>query len=240
MFRLAICDDVSEFLYSTKKLLEKWENKPIDLTVELFTDGDSLIEAHMSKPFDIILLDVVMPLLNGIEAAAEIRKFDKSVKIVFLTSSSEFAVESYTVDADNYLLKPINHDKLFCCLNKLYTDILDKSKCITVKSTTAVYRIELRNIEYIEAQGKKVLFALSDGSTIEAHNTFYFYEDKLLLEDGFFKCHRSYIVNIYKITTYTQKEIKMQSGFRIPISRNCHKEFETAYFELLFGKAGDQ
>ena len=234
MLRLAICDDASEFLISTKEYLEKWNAKPEALAIEVFTNGDSLIESHIANPFDIILLDVIMPLLNGIETAAEIRKHDKSVKIVFLTSSSEYAVDSYTVHASNYLLKPVEPDKLFHCIREIYTDLLDKTRCITVTSVSAVHRIELRNIEYLEAHGKKVLFVLSNGSTIESNQPFYFYQDKLLLADGFFKCHRSYIVNIYKTTTYTQKEIRMQSGARIPISRGCHAEFDAAYFDLLF------
>ena len=234
MLRLAICDDMSEFLISTKKYLEHWKDSPEKLLIELFTNGDSLIESHIAKPFDIILLDVIMPLLNGIETAAEIRKHDKSVKIVFLTSSSEYAVDSYTVHANNYLLKPVEPDKLFHCISELHADITDKSRCITVSSTAAVHRVELRNIEYLEAHGKKVLFVLSNGNTIESNQPFYFFHDKLLLEDGFFKCHRSYIVNVYSIISYTQKEIKMRSGARIPISRSCHAEFEAAYFDLLF------
>ena len=172
MLRLAICDDMPEFLLSTKMQLEQWKDKPEELIIELFNNGDSLIEAHIANPYDIIFLDVLMPLLNGIETASEIRKHDSSVKIVFLTSTSAFAVDSYTVHADNYLLKPVA-------------------------------------------------------------------QDKLLLEDGFFKYHRSYIVNIYRIVTYMQKEIRMQSGFRIPVSRSCHAEFESAYFDLLFGKTDD-
>lgn len=234
MLRLAICDDMSDFLISTKEHLEHWKDRPGKLVIELFTNGDSLIESHIAKPFDIILLDVIMPLLNGIETAAEIRKHDKSVKIVFLTSSSEYAVDSYTVHADNYLLKPVDPEKLFLCINELYTDISDKSRCITISSASAVHRIELRNIEHMEAHGKKVLFVLSNGNTIESNQPFHFFQDKLLLEDGFFKCHRSYIVNIYRIITYTQKEIRMQSGARIPISRSCHAEFEALYFDLLF------
>ena len=69
---------------------------------------------------------------------------------------------------------------------------------------------------------------------IESNQPLYFFQSKLLLADGFFKCHRSYIVNLYRIATYTQKEIQMQSGARIPISRSCHGEFEAAYFDLLF------
>lgn len=238
MLRLAICDDMPEFIQSIKELLEHWNAKPTDILTEFFTDGDSLIESHASNPFDIILLDVVMPLSNGIEIASEIRKFDKSVKIVFLTSSSEYAVESYSVSANNYLLKPIDKNKLYSCINTLYADIIDDAKYITVKSVSAVHRIALRNIEHLEAQGRKVLFVLCDGTTVESTNPFYFFEDQLLREDGFLKCHRSYLVNVYKITTLTSKEIRMQSGCRIPVSRNYHKDFELAYFDRLFGKEG--
>lgn len=238
MLRIAICDDMWDFLCSIKIKLEQWKDKPDKLLIELFHDGDSLLEAHTANPFDIILLDVVMPLLNGIETASEIRKFDKSVKIVFLSSSAEYAVDSYTVHANNYLLKPIAQDKLFSCLNELSAEIQDTAKCIAVSSISATHRVELRNIEYIEAHGKKVLLVLADGCTIESNNPFYYFQDKLLLKDGFFKCHRSYIVNIYRIVTYTQKEMRMQSGARIPIARSCHSEFEASYFNLLFEENG--
>lgn len=239
MIRVAICDDMPEFLRSAKALVAEWKTKPDDLLVEVFADGDALIDAHTANPFDIILLDVVMPLLNGIDTASEIRKNDRTVKIVFLTASPEFAVASYAVKADNYLLKPVDRDKLFHCLDELYADILNSAKCITARDMSAVHRIALRNIEYIEAQGKHVLFALSDGSTVNATDPLYSYEGKLLLEDGFFKCHRSYIVNIYRIDSFTPKEIRMHSGYRIPISRSCQKEFEAVYFTTLFGKAGE-
>jgi DNA-binding LytR/AlgR family response regulator len=67
----------------------------------------------------------------------------------------------------------------------------------------------------------------------------YTFEDKLLLQDGFFKTGRSYIVNIHHISSFTQKEITLRSGCKIPISRGCHKQFEEAYFSILFGKAGE-
>jgi len=239
MLKIAICDDMSDFLLQTKEAVLQWNSGPKHLQVDTFTDADALISAHSETPYDVLFLDVVMPLLNGIEAAREIRQHDRQVKIVFLTSSVEYAVESYTVKADNYLLKPLNTEALYRCLEDLYTDILLKEKCITVKGNNAVHRLVIRNIEYLEAQNKQVLFSLADGTSVLSTNPLYSFENDLLLSDGFFKCHRSYIVNMYQIETYSQKEIKMRSGCRIPISRGCHKEFESAYFELLFGKAGD-
>lgn len=240
MLRIAICDDLQVFLKHIQKMLANWEDRPDDLCVETFEDADSLLAAHSNKPFDIILLDVIMPLLNGIEAAREIRQHDKTVKIVFLTTSPEFAVESYTVKANNYLLKPVDPEKLYACLQELSEDLQVSQKNIVVKSAKALHHVEIKNIEYLEAQNKHVLFALSDGTTITAVEPLYSYEDQLPLADGFFKCSRSYIVNIHRIDTYTTKEIRMRSGCRISISRSCHKEFEAAYFEVLFGKDGDK
>lgn len=238
--RLAICDDMQIFLRHIKKVLDKWENCPNDLQLEIFEDGDSLITAHHRNPFDIILLDVIMPLLNGIETAREIRQSDKKVKIIFLTTTPEFAVESYTVKADNYLLKPLEPEKLYACLDELSQDIRSKPKVILVKSAKAHHQIELGEIEYLEAQNKHVLFALRDGNVVIATEPLYSYEDQLMLSDGFFKVSRSYIVNIHHVSTYTTKEVRMQSGCLISIARSCQKEFESAYFETLFGKAGDK
>lgn len=239
MLKIAICDDTRSFLTDTQTLIQQWPNRPEGMSVCLFSDADALIEAHKTAPFDIILLDVVMPLLNGIDAASEIRKQDRSVKIVFLSVSPEFAVDSYSVKADNYLLKPVNKQQFFACLDEIYGEILELAKTITVKSNDAVHRIKLQDIEYLEAQGKSVLFSFSDGRMIYGAEPLYVYEKSLLLENGFFKCHRSYLVNIHKIRTYTAKEITTNSGSRIPISRGCQKEFETAYFATLFGKAGE-
>ena len=240
MLRIAICDDTPAFLQNIHPTLDQWDNRPGDLCVETFNDADTLLAAHNSNPFHIILLDVIMPLLNGIDAAREIRQYDKTVKIVFLTSSPDFAVDSYTVKASNYLLKPLDPQKLYECLNELIQDIQELPKTIVVRSAKALHQVDISTIEYLEAQNKHVLFSLADGSTITAIEPLYSYEDLLLLSDGFFKCNRSYIVNIFRIDTYTPKEVRMRSGCRISVSRNCTKEFESAYFEVLFGRAGDR
>ena len=240
MLRIAICDDSQEFLNQIKKTLSDWEDRPDNMSVETFEDADSLLASHRRNPFDIILLDVIMPLLNGIEAAKEIRQQDKTVKIVFLTTSPEFALESYTVKANNYLLKPVDPPRLFACLQELVEDLQEKHKTIVVKSAKALHHVEIKNIEYLEAQNKHVLFVLSDGTSISSIEPLYTFEDQLPLVDGFFKCNRSYVVNIHRIDMYTAKEIRMRSGCRISIARNCHKEFEAAYFEVLFGKDGEK
>ncbi|MBQ8474371.1 MAG: response regulator transcription factor [Clostridia bacterium] len=237
MIRIAVCDDSVMFLHQIKQNIDSWKNAPASIHLDVFENGDSLIRAHSNSPYDIILLDIVMPLINGLETAKEIREKDKNVKLVFLTSSPEFALESYSVKASNYILKPLDHFKFTACLTELIEEIKDKQKCIHLKSGDTFYRVELSVIEYAEAQNKNVLFYLSDGRCIKTAEPLYTYEKYLNAEERFFKCHRSYIVNMDFINTYTQKEIKMHSGDVIPISRNSAKDFENAYFSAVFGKA---
>ena len=240
MIRIAICDDSPGFLQQTKFMLEHWDAPAAhSITTELFEDGDTLLSAHSKRPFDIILLDIVMPLLTGIETAREIRERDKTVKIVFLTSSREFAIDSYGVKASNYLLKPVVPKQLFSCLEELITEIRSITKTLLIKGIDATHRIALSEIEHVEAQLKHVLFYLKGNRVIETTEHFYTYENALALEDGFFKCHRSYIINIHHIDNYSHSEIVMHSGRHIPISRSCQKSFEAAYFRVIFGKVGD-
>lgn len=239
MLKIAICDDNITFLTQIRISLEQWNRHSEPMLISTFSDGDSLIHAHSAAPFDIIFLDVVMPLLNGISTAWEIRETDKVVKIVFLTSSPEYAVDSYRVKASNYLLKPVSRDALLRCMDELFQELRKQTRSLAIKTTGAVHQVDIDSIEYMEAQNKKVLFVLTDGRTITSVDPLYIFEQKLTADDGFFKCSRSYIVNIHRIATYTQKEVRMRSGARIPISRSCQREFEAAYFAAIFGKAGD-
>ena len=100
------------------------------------------------------------------------------------------------------------------------------------------HNVPINNIEYLEAQNKAVKFALTDGRQIISSEKLYVCEEKLLPESNFFKCHRSYIVNLHHISSYSAKEIIMKSGTIIPISRIIHKDFETTYFSVIFGEDG--
>ena len=239
MLKIAICDDSPEFITQITSLIQLWSGHNSATIINSFENGKDLIQTHASDPFHIIFLDVVMPELDGIETARTIRENDPAVKIVFLTASREYAFESYSVKANNYLLKPVRQTDLDHCLDELSAEFEQKKSHLVLRTTSAIHRVDLENIEYLEAQNKHVLFMLTDGRVLESIDPLYTYEPKLPLSEGFFKCHRSYIVNLMQIATYTQKEITMHSGCRIPISRNCHKDFKTAYFSVIFQEAGE-
>lgn len=96
MIRIAICDDARDFSLNIKKLIYQWADQPEPIICEIFDNGDSLIAAHIKNPFDIILLDIMMPILNGLDTAREIREFDKISKIIFFNLLSRIAIEQQT------------------------------------------------------------------------------------------------------------------------------------------------
>ena len=239
MIRIGVCDDNPSFLSQTKFMIDHWDDRPQDVVTELFEDGDSLLAVHSKRPFDIVLLDIVMPLLNGMEVAKEIREFDNNVKIIFLTSSVEFAIDSYSVKATNYLLKPVNPAALFSCLGEVIAELQTSSKSLSIKGTDAFHRVSLFEIEYIESQNKSIVFYTIRNKKITSKDPLYSYENMLFVNNDFFRCHRSYIVNMHHIERYTPSEIVMRSGTRIPISRSHQKAFEEAYFRAVFQRAGE-
>lgn len=242
MLKIALCDDNADFVARVAQLIDLWPNRPGDLSLSSFTDGDTLVRAHNASSFDIILLDMVMPLMDGIETAGEIRATDPVVKIVFLTASPEFAVESYRVKAYDYLLKPVQPQQLYRCLDELKELLHQTAKYIMVRTAGGTHRIRLEQIECVEAQNKHTLFTVAMAGVkkvLESTEPMHNFEDRLLAEDGFFRCHRSYFVNLHQVDSFNAKEARTHSGCCVPIARAASKEFEAAYFDLMFGKAGE-
>ena len=232
--RIAICDDEKIFLNKVTDLVEKWADQHrIDAHIYKFSNGDDLLRGHADECMDLIILDVIMPLLNGIDTARELRNKDSDVPVIFLTSAREFAVESYEVDAFYYLLKPVNETKFFDVLDRFLETTDLKKSTFTAKTPDGFQKINLDDIFYLEAQNKLVEIVMSNGSHIEVHELFSKCEEFFTPEKGFFKCHRSYIVNLDHIVQFTKTEI-VTGNVSIPISRNRYNEFKDAYFAHMF------
>lgn len=179
-----------------------------------------------------------MPLLNGMETAHEIRKNDSVVKIIFLTSSPEFALESYDVKASGYLLKPTTYEKLCSLLNDCKQAFHYEPESIIVKTDKGYRKIYYHLIECVEAQNKKVLFCLNDGECLEVLDTFVHCSNELTTNDAFYKCHRSYLVHMPAIDHFNSIEIETKTHKKVSIARSYAKSFKEAYFEYMF-KEGD-
>lgn len=232
MFRLAICDDEIHSLAHMISLIEEYRSiSPIHLEYASFHNGIELASVlEQDKHFDIYCLDIVMPGFDGIQLGKEIREHDKSAQIIYLTSSPEFALDSYSVKAANYILKPISKETLFSTL----TDVLEQMEqkedaSITVKDIHGIQKILLSNLVYVEAMGRKVLYHLTSGRILECTTRFSQVWDTLSEHSFFMKPHRSYIVNMNYINTIENTEITLQIPDTIPIAQGKTKEIKDCY-----------
>ncbi len=235
MLRIAVCDDSLDFLQKAVGLIEKWsEQREIPVEIYRFDNGDELIAKNASTYFDVCFLDIIMPLQNGIDVARELRQNDNAVKIIFLTSSPEFALESYEVKASGYLLKPVTYEKIKELLDECSEAFDIEPKNTVLKTGLGYQKVFFHDIEYLEAQNKKVAFYLKTGKTVLAVNPLYLFESHFTESDGFFKCHRSYIVYLPNVDHFNQTEIITKSGHIVPIARGLGKAFQEAYFAAMF------
>ncbi len=235
MLTVGVCDDKAESLNCTVEYINKWSEKSgIPVSIHTYDNGDSLLNAEHSISHDIIFLDIIMPLLNGIDAAKELRKTDKAARIVFLTSSPEFALESYSVKANGYILKPVTYEKVKDALDECASAVKEEPQNIVIKTPFGYQKLYLHNIEYAEAQNKKVIFFLKGGGTAETAEPLYSFEDKLTLENGFFKCHRSYLVYMPNIESFNSTHLTTNSKRTVPIARGYAKAFKESYFTVMF------
>ena len=165
--RIALCDDNQDFLQSTANLIRQWAAES-GITAELFPfdNGDALLSKITGTHMDIVFLDVLMPLQNGIDIGRELRHHDNVVQIIYLTSSPEFALESYETKAQGYLLKPVSYEKLKETLDECSHTCTIHQKNMVLKTVQGYQRVYFHDIEFAEAQNKKVLFYLRTGQVI--------------------------------------------------------------------------
>lgn len=240
MIHIAVCDDTIEYLERTVTLLEQWgEQENVCVAVDCFDNGDDLLSSLAHQSYDLIFLDIIMPMFSGIDTCSEIRKENKQVKIIFLSVSPEFGVDAFRVKANGYLLKPLDKDALFDVLNEYLSDQEESNGFLLARSMSMVRRVPLDNILYLEAQNKHIVIHTSDGNTLTTTTPLHQLSEQLAIP-CFFQCHRSYIVNMNFVHSFTKNELTMTNDSIIPISRNVAKEFRDTYFTFLFGKAGEQ
>ena len=237
MLKIAVCDDSRELLEKVEKDLHEYEsvrNTPV--TVHTYTNAVDLLDGLKKTDYDILILDIIMPGFTGMQAAHEIRKFNEEIKIIFLTSSKEFAIESYSVGAYYYLLKPVLKEKLFSVLDKVVSEITSKQESCVIYTHMGIVNIPFAKIECLEVYNKHLVFHLSDGSTKETRGALTDYENVFLERKEFLKIHRSYILNMDYIHSIEAGEIATYSGKRFPVSRLLAKDIKEHYMNYMFTK----
>ena len=237
MIQIGFCDDDLSILSELRVLLDRYRvERNVEIASAAFQSPlELLTEIERGTRFDILLLDVMMPGENGIDTAREIRRYDQSMKIIFLTSSAEFAVESYTVGAYFYQLKPIWQESFFRLLDSVIAECAKSgSMSLILRCKSGITRVELDKLEYCEVLGRKLLFHLENGAVLESAGSLDDLAGQLMQHSNFFRPHRSFLVNMEYIQNISSRSIKMVNDAEIPIPHGKCSEIKNTYMEYAF------
>ncbi|WP_372994706.1 LytR/AlgR family response regulator transcription factor [Lutispora sp.] len=233
MLQIAVCDDNIDELSNIVQLINQYRaERHFSCEYAVFSNGFELVSAlEKRKRFDIYCLDIIMPGFTGIDVAKEIRSYDKTAPIIFFTTSPEFALESYSVKAINYVLKPISKEKFFFTFDDILERIrLEKNEdAIVVKSNEGIQKILTSNLVFVEVIGRSVFYHLQSGRVIECIESFSSVCDNLLKYRQFIKTHRSFIVNMQYVDTIENRQLTLQTLTSIPIAQGKAKEIKEQY-----------
>ena len=232
---LALCDDQRQELDMLQEQLERWQqSRHTVLRCKTFDNADALLDAARKEHFDLYFLDVLMPGLTGMDAAREIREFDDAAHIVFLTSAPGFAYESYGVKALDYLLKPVEEERVFALLDRISMAEHRPEEGMTIKCGATVTRILFSQLVYVEVNSKHLYFHMADGHVKEVYGTLRQFGPQLLQRPEFMQIHRSYIMNMLQVAELSPAGVRTFSGENLPVSRLLYTQLQKDYIKLLF------
>ena len=238
MIHIAICDDSKQERQILAALFKRYQElHATPLQIHIFQNGFSLLDAiDQGKRFDITILDILMPGENGIEIARNIRASGTDTKIIFLTSSPEYAVDSYEVKAQNYLLKPVTEEKFFASIDSILAELDEKDTASFIIYTTEKQysRIRVSSLVYGEVTHRTITLHLADQTIISAVMTFTEFQDILKAYPDFIYPHRSYAVNMNYIQYVTKSDIILTDGQKIPLSRNNYTKISEQFLNFAY------
>ena len=231
MINIGICEDELHYRVNIKDMLgDILSTYSINYKIYEFSSGEELL-SNYPKDLDILIMDIQMKIINGMDTARKIREFDQNLEIIFMTSFSEFMQEGYEVKAYRYILKRISERKIsrniLPCINEI---MKKKNNYLTINVKNYVDRIKIDSIVYIETDRPNILIYTNDNKYTTKMSISKI--DKILREHGFFRCHNSYIVNLKLVESMNSNTLKIGEKY-IPISKYRVKELKLALTNIL-------
>lgn len=235
MIKIAICDDEPKELKRSSLLLKQYigEHPHLDIMDFSFSAPlDLLSHVEQKNKFDVLLLDVYMPGLLGIEVAQELRDLGDTCQIIFLTTSRDHAVDAFSLNAAHYLVKPYSKDTLFSAIDKAIGNLTKKNgQFITFKSTEGICRVDLEKIVYSESDSHTQRIVLSDGKVVTIRKTSTELFELLVGNQNFYKCGSTYIFNMDFVSELSSKGVVFSTGKKLPILSRKYAEFKKTYMD---------
>jgi len=242
LLKIAVCDDNAAELERTTALLNTFFDQRPEMTadVSLFEDAQSLLTAlKKGSDFDLYLLDVLMPELNGIEAGKAIRDLGRTGAIIYLTTSPDYAVDSYLTQAFFYLLKPVDQEQLFQVLDRAVSVLQERKSAATVVAThTGARSIPLDDILFAERVDRCVHYYLADGEVVTSRTIRGTFRDAAadLLSDGrFAMCGASFLLGLHHVKSVERTGALLDTGKTVPVSRAAFADLKRAWMNYWLG-----
>lgn len=233
MYRVAIVEDEWESYESIQKCFDEYSKEYNEVfNIVHYKNGMDFIENYKAN-FDMIFMDVNMPQLNGLQAAAQLRQLDSKVVLIFVTFFAKYAIKGYAVDALDYVVKPVNYNTFKLKIQRAieYCKKNDRDSLILPTSEGDI-KIDLNSLDYIEIANHLIIYHTKNGN-YQSYGTMREIE-KLLPEKQFCKCNRCYLVNLRSVIK-VEKNIVFVGSDQLVISRPRRQEFLDALYSYVMG-----
>ncbi len=227
MINIAVCEDNLEEQKSLLKLIRDYiYDKGYSANIHTFFDGDALLEQYKTIPFSLIFLDIFLGQMSGIEVARHIRQNDTDPIIILVTSSRDFAPESYDINAAYYIVKPVTKEDFEKAMHRCSNLLEASNKYIEIIVNREPTHVLLKKILFVEVLGNKTLLHTSN----EIMNV-YMPLDRVMdmLDSTFLRCHKSYAINMSHVERIDRRDFVMKNGMRVPIRTNGRADVVQQY-----------
>ena len=216
--KIAVCDDDNKQADYLQTLVSAWVRKGNHTCrTESFPSAEAfLFEYAEDKAYDILLLDIEMGGMNGVDLAKTIRQTNDTIQIIFITGFPDFIAEGYEVSALHYLMKPVLPEKLHTVLDKAAANLAKSEKRLSITYDRQTDFVPLSQIMYIEAQKQYILIhTISETYRMKGSLS----DMEKQLDEYFIKCQRSFVVNLRYVTRIKNDCVLLKNGSEVPISR---------------------
>lgn len=225
-YQFAVCDDRPEDSRLVARLASRWARQAgAEAEIESFPSAEAfLFRYEEKKDFDVLLLDIEMTGMDGVELARTVRRDNEAVQIVFITGYSDYIAEGYEVSALHYLMKPVNEEKFHQVLTRAVGRLARNESFLTLELPGETVRVPLPEIRYLDVQQNYVTVHAGRDYTLKRPLA----EFEAALDRRFFRAGRSCIVNLTCIHRVTRTEAELTTGERIPLPRGQYEKLNQA------------
>ena len=231
--KIVVCDDNLNIISEIKEMLNEYSAfKNIPLEISTFDNGNAVLDSN--ENYNIAILDVEMPDINGIALGEELRKRNKQIVLIYLTAHSQYLDSALNLNAARFFEKPIDKDRFFSGIDNAIERIDNTTINFFIRDDKTQVRVTAESIIYIEISHRKTKVVTEDKIYFTTHTLDYF-KDRLV-SSIFAQPHKSYIINFNFITAYERDKIVLDSQYKIPVSRSKQTEFHKSFVRFMEGK----